>query len=106
MMVLEKQIKDLVELDEKIRARIEKAHQAKVDSKKKVVEDKKNIANATWEEVKKRVVQEKLKLDEHIKSAAADNQREYQEASERLIHLYNENKENWIDELVDNSLKI
>ncbi len=106
MMVLEKQIKDLVEQDEKLRAKIEKAHQAKVDSKKKVVEDKKNIADATWEEVKKRVIQEKIKLDDHIKSAADDNHREYQEASDRLIRLYKENKENWIDELVNNSLKI
>ena len=106
MMVLEKQIKELVELDEDIRAKIEKAHQEKVDSKKKIVEDKKNIADATWEEVKKRVTQEKIKLDDHIKSAADDNQNEYQKASERLISLYNENKETWIDELVNNSLKI
>ncbi len=106
VMVLEKKIKDLVELDEELRAKIEQAHQAKVDSKQKIVSDKKNIANATWDQVKKRVDEEKIKLDEYIKSAAIDNQEEYQQTSERLKRTFEDNKEKWIAELVDNSLKI
>ncbi|MDD2592586.1 MAG: hypothetical protein PHG99_06200 [Erysipelotrichaceae bacterium] len=105
-MVLEKKIKELVELDEELRAKIEQAHQAKVDSKQKIVSDKKNIANATWDQVKKRVDEEKIKLDEYIKSAAIDNQEEYQQTSERLKRTFEDNKEKWIAELVDNSLKI
>lgn len=106
VMVLEKKIKELVELDEELRAKIEQAHQAKVDSKQKIVSDKKNIANATWDQVKKRVDEEKIKLDEYIKSAAIDNQEEYQQTSERLKRTFEDNKEKWIAELVDNSLKI
>lgn len=106
VMVLEKKIKELVELDEELRAKIEQAHQAKVDSKQKIVSDKKSIANATWDQVKKRVDEEKIKLDEYIKSAAIDNQEEYQQTSERLKRTFEDNKEKWIAELVDNSLKI
>ncbi len=105
-MVLEKDVKELVAFDEEIKTKVDQAHQAKISSRQRVAEDKKNITEATWSGVKKRVVEEKIKLDEYIKHATAENEEEYQKAKERLLKMYEENKAKWINELVNNSCKL
>lgn len=104
--MLDKELKDLVAFDEEVRNRISQAQQAKIDSKQKVAEDKKAISEATWDDVKRRVTEEKIKLDEYIKLMAKENQSEFREASDRLNQLYEINQEKWINELVANSLKV
>lgn len=104
--MLDKKLKDLVAFDEEVRNRINQAQQAKIDSKQKVAEDKKAISEATWDDVKQRVKDEKIKLDEYIKTMAEENKKEFSTSSKKLNHLYEANKIKWIDELVANSLKL
>lgn len=105
-MILEKHIEDLVAFDADVRTKVEHAHQAKIDSKQRVTDDKKTIMEATWNDARRRVAEEKIKLDDYIKSADEDNQKAFHEAAEHLRKLYEQNKSKWVSELVDNSLKI
>ena len=84
-----KDLKALVELDEKTRADVEKAHALKSNLKKAISDEKQKISDETWE---------------HVHQDELENREEFETAALKLKNTFEANKDKWCDDIYERCL--
>ena len=99
-----KDLKALVELDEKTRADVEKDHALKSNLKKAISDEKQKIADETWEHVKVLVEKKKQELDDSVRHDELENREEFETAALKLKNTFEANKDKWCDDIYERCL--
>ena len=99
-----KDLKALVELDEKTRAVVEKAHALKSNLIKAISDEKQKIADETWEHVKVLVEKKKQELDDSVRHDELENREEFETAALKLKNTFEANKDKWCDDIYERCL--
>ena len=100
-----KDLKALVELDEKTRSDVEKAHTLKSNLKKAISDEKQKIADETWKQIKILVEQKKQELDESVKQDELENRQEYEAKASKLKDTFEANKDKWCNDILERCLQ-
>ncbi len=93
-------VKQIVEMDKKARAITDSAQKEKIDSQKKIQEERERIRTNYLQEARRRIAK-----NEPAERAAAEAAWEKQKArnaadAEKLETLYRENGDRWVSEIV------
>lgn len=99
-----KDLKALVELDEKTRADVEKAHALKSNLKKAISDEKQKIADETWKQIKVLVEKKKQELDDSVRHDELENREEFETAALKLKNTFEANKDKWCDDIYERCL--
>lgn len=100
----ENELRNFIEFDKQTQERVNVAHQMKIDVKRQIVEEKEKIKKDAWDDVNKRVADEKIKLDESVNIAFKNSEIELSECKKQLENKYNDSKEQWIDEIMNHCI--
>ena len=99
-----KDLKALVELDEKTRAYVEKAHALKSNLKKAISDEKQKIADETCKQIKVLVEKKKQELDDSVRHDELENREEFETAALKLKNTFEANKDKWCDDIYERCL--
>lgn len=97
-------IQELIHKDELARKKVDDAHQLKYDIKQKIANDKKNISDEAWVNVRKEVDQIKQELDQGIQQAARDNNVNFEEVSKNIEKVFETKKDEWCETILKHCL--
>lgn len=97
-------IQELIQMDEDTRKKVDDIHARKFQIKQNTDQEKKELNDQAWKEVNAKVDATRKQLDEEIIKKEADTQAAFKKSSAVLTALYKENREKWIQELIDRAL--
>ena len=98
-------IQRLVEIDRKCVERVEAAKVKKLDSKTKMNEKRKEIYEGFVAEQNKKIEEHKAELMNKNQQEAKQLDQNYSDMVIKLENLYSQNKDKWINEIVERCLK-
>ena len=94
-------IQELIQLDEDTRKKIDQIHETKFELKQAIEQEKKELSDKAWNDVRERVESTRKELDEKIAENEKTTHDQFVKDSAALTKLYEENQERWIGELTE-----
>ncbi|MFV0479622.1 MAG: hypothetical protein ACK5LZ_03510 [Anaerorhabdus sp.] len=98
-------MKELMEFDKSLRSEAEVVYQRKYNLKQEIEKDKEQISKKLWDEAIKAVNLKKKELDLAVLKNNEESEKELSEKKRNLQEKYNENKKQWIEQIVSQSCK-
>lgn len=98
-------ISRLVEIDRKCVERVEAAKAKKLDAQANMNEKRKEIYDSFVKEQNKQIEIHKVEMMNKNKVDAKQLEQDYQDKLVNLENLYNENKDKWVNQIVERCLK-
>lgn len=98
-------ISRLVEIDRKCVERVEAAKAKKLDAQANMNEKRKEIYDGFVKEQNKQIEIHKVEMMNKNKVDAKQLEQDYQDKLVNLENLYNENKDKWVNQIVERCLK-
>ena len=98
-------IQRLVEIDRKCVERVEAAKAKKLDAQTNMNEKRKQIYDGFVTEQNKKIEAHKAELMNKNKEEAKQLDQDYNDTVANLENLYNQNKDKWINQIVERCLK-
>ncbi len=90
----------LIENDRNSRDRVELAHRKKFEVKARLHQAKDDLSDEYWKQAKSRVEQRRFELDAEIIANEKNNELDFEKAKADLIDKFNDNKEQWINDII------
>lgn len=97
---MDKIIQDIVAIDLECSQRVEDAKTKKQDVQSHMNAKKKEIYDSFVKEHQVKIAEHKQKLETEIQETKEKNDREYKESLNALSNLYENKKEEWVQEIV------
>ena len=104
--IVDKVIQNIVDVDLEWSKRVEEAKQKKLDLQTNMNEKKKEIYESFSQEYKVKIETHKKELEEKIQSTKTKNEEEYQASLNQLSSLYEDNKDKWVEAIVNRCKEI
>lgn len=98
-------IQRLVEIDRKCVERVEAAKAKKLDAQTNMNEKRKEIYEGFVTEQNKKIEAHKTEMMNKNQADAKQLDQNYQDTIVNLENLYNQNKDNWVNQIVERCLK-
>ncbi len=98
---MDKYIEDIVAIDLNCAKAVDDARKKKVDLQGSISEKRKEIYDAYAKEYEQKVHDYQRQLDQTVQEAKAADKQETDQLLQRLFDQYEENKDAWIDALVE-----
>lgn len=99
-MTLDKVIQEIIDIDLACSSRVEEAKKKKIDVQTNMNTRKKEIYDTFVQEYQAKADRHKKALEKQIQETKEKNEKEYKESLEKLSQLYDQNKEQWIKDIV------
>ncbi len=98
---MEDMIEKIIKLDQEARESLTKANQLKIDSERKISDIKEQKRNEYIEKARSRI--KTMEKEEKVKALVRLKviEKNYKEKYDRIEKIYCENKDNWIDAIVN-----
>jgi hypothetical protein len=99
-------IKSLIELDMYYQKKAQDAHDKKVNLEEELKGVKEQLKEEYWGNIKAEVGLEKAKLNKQVSLAVEKNKNNFEMVSQKLTKQYEENKDQWLEELFERTTSI
>ncbi len=104
--VVDKVIQDIVAIDIQCAKAVEEAKKKKQDVQSNMSAKKKEIYDSFVNEYQIKIDARKKELEDSIKDTKEKNEQAYQKSLSQLSSLYEKNKDEWVETLVDRCKQI
>lgn len=103
--ILENLIRSVIEADREARMRVEKAKKDRYNIQSLISDKQKEIEAAYQEESKQKLTEVKAKFDALLKAEEDKQKASYEQQLQRLAKTYESHKDEWVKEIVKNTLE-
>ncbi len=103
---MDKIIHDIVAVDLECSKHVEEAKKKKQDVQANMNEKKKEIYDSFVKEYQVKIDAHKKELEAQIQETKVKNEQEYKESLHQLSSLYEKNKDEWVNTIVDHCKEI
>ena len=103
---MDKVIQDIVDIDLQCSKSVEEAKKKKQDVQSNMSAKKKEIYDSFVAEYQVKIDEKKKELEDKIQATKEENEQAYKESLSQLSSLYEKNKDEWVETLVNRCKQI
>ncbi|MDR1794773.1 MAG: hypothetical protein LBR25_05205 [Erysipelotrichaceae bacterium] len=98
-MISAEELKQTILVDKELRKKVTAQHDQKVASQNQVIQEKAELQETGWNEIKARVQKEKADLDAALAQVVSQQQKHLESGEKHLNQLFSKKHQEWLDTL-------